>query len=111
MRSRVTTDGTAMSEASLCEKHYREPYIGYANTRADAADDVSSDKTWHDSTENDYVTCAECGINESRMVPDVTGPVKSIIITDTQGQAYAISSIWYDADARFLHIEVEGNPS
>lgn len=61
--SRVTEDGTAMQEATLCEQHFVQPYIDECNVDADSADDAGTDRTWHDSSENDYVTCYECGLN------------------------------------------------
>ncbi|RAV17495.1 hypothetical protein DQP57_00265 [Mycobacterium colombiense] len=61
--SRITDQGTAMSEATLCEEHFVQPYIDYANYDADSAEDASTDRQWYDSSENDYVTCYECGLN------------------------------------------------
>ena len=53
-----------MSEATLCEKHFVQPYIDYANYDADAADDVSTDRQWYDSSGNDVVRCFECRLDD-----------------------------------------------
>jgi len=58
--SRVTDHGTAMQEATLCSAHFHEPYIGYANVWADGADDVGP-QDWVLSTQNDSISCVECG--------------------------------------------------
>lgn len=63
--SRVTDQGTAMSEATLCAAHYCEPFIGYANVIADGAGDVGG-PDWVDSTGNDAVSCVECNIESGR---------------------------------------------
>ena len=53
-----------MAEATLCEIHYREPFIGYANAVANGADDAGDDHRWHDSTGNDAIECVECRLDQ-----------------------------------------------
>ncbi len=60
MWSRVTVDGTAMSEASLCDEHFDQPFIVEADAFADGAEDVG-DRMWHLTSANDYITCVVCG--------------------------------------------------
>lgn len=68
LMSRVTHDGTAMSEATLCGNHYSNPYIDWANSRADCADDSDISQSWRDSSANDWIKCNECGTGIDRRV-------------------------------------------
>jgi len=57
----VTADGTAMSEATLCAKHYSDPELrAYAENVASGADDRPARLEWHDSSGNDVACCVEC---------------------------------------------------
>lgn len=49
-----------MSEASLCNIHFVEPYIGILDSVANSADDVGS-LYWYNTTGNEYLRCVECG--------------------------------------------------
>jgi hypothetical protein len=61
MFAMVTNQGTAMSETALCSEHYVDPYIGFARTTGEGADDIGEDRTFHDCTDNDELACVECG--------------------------------------------------
>lgn len=64
MYSRTTDHGTAMAEATLCQTHYQEPFITYANVVANDADDVG-DQQWRETTSNEEIACVECDITSS----------------------------------------------
>lgn len=60
-RSRVTDQGTAMPEATLCFEHFDGPHIRQADAAADAASDRDPERRWVDSTGNTEVHCIVCG--------------------------------------------------
>ena len=59
--SRVSNQGTAMAEATLCVLHFADPWLSSANADADAASDRDVEGLWHDSTGNDAARWVECG--------------------------------------------------
>lgn len=64
--ARVTNQGTAMPEATLCGLDLtttdRDPsYREECDQAADAAEDVGQDHTWHDVSGNEALECVACG--------------------------------------------------
>lgn len=60
----VNDEGTAMAEATLCERHHADvAYRGFAELVARGARDLTGAVKWEDSTDNDAVHCVECGLS------------------------------------------------
>ncbi|BBY54069.1 hypothetical protein H7J07_05525 [Mycobacterium koreense] len=61
--SRVTGQGTAMADATLCDACLGDiPARMAADAAADAADDArGASRVWVLSTGNDQLSCVECG--------------------------------------------------
>lgn len=85
--AQVTNDGTAMSETVLCSVHFasHKPHFETDHDyEGGAAKDGPrfelADKTWHDVTGNDAVSCNVCGVDG--LTPDLIGKtVKNINYT------------------------------
>ena len=60
MYAMVNSQGTAMAETALCDKHYVEPYISLAKEAGLKADDIGKDVTFHDASDNEMLKCIGC---------------------------------------------------
>lgn len=60
-QSRITNQGTAMPEATLCFEHFTEGNIRKADKVADTSDDTDTSRRCADSTDNSEVHCVVCG--------------------------------------------------
>ena len=71
LHSRVTEQGTAMPEATLCGDHLAL-YSADFDVAANAAADRSSHEMWVETTGNDQIKCQICGSNgEPAVEPDI----------------------------------------
>lgn len=59
--SRITDQGTAMSEATLCSEHLNGSMRDSLDALASSVPDAGSDRAWHETTRNEAVECVVCG--------------------------------------------------